>query len=71
MIDKPVDFVGSSSGTGKGLDIRRGLSQNVCPIEDDEEHLNLDTHVFNVSAVALSFLFLMVEVMTSASTHSQ
>lgn len=71
VIDNRVDFVCSSSGTGKGLDIGRGLSQNVCPIEDDEEHLNLDTRDFTVSAAALFFLFLMVEVMTSASTHSQ
>lgn len=43
VVDDVVDFIRRSSGTGKGLDVGRGLSDNVCPVEDDEEHLQLDT----------------------------
>jgi len=54
MINNAVDFICSSSGTGKGLDVRRGLTQSERSDKHHEEHLKTHKPVLSTATFFFS-----------------
>ncbi len=55
MINNAVDFMCSSSGTGKRLDVGRSLSNTERPNKHNEEYLKTHTHI-SVGCTNLPYL---------------
>lgn len=64
MINDVVDFICSPPGTGKGLDVGRGLSHRECSNKHDEEHLKTNTYI------TLSSIKLLVEGLPNVKSFS-